>query len=87
MTSKRLFSFSIRTESMWWFVLSLSDALILILSGQISREELTKILTEHGRMPCSVEEAEEYIAMVDEDNDGMLNYKEFVALFTQKIGL
>ena len=65
----------------------MSDALILILSGQISREELTKILTEHGRMPCSVEEAEEYIAMVDEDNDGMLNYKEFVALFTQKIGL
>lgn len=56
-------------------------------NGRISREELTKILTEHGRMPCSVSEAEEYIAMVDEDNDGMLNYKEFVALFTEKIGL
>lgn len=38
-------------------------------------------------MPCSVTEAEEYIAMVDEDHDGMLNYKEFVALFTEKIGL
>merc|ERR1711971_714275 len=56
-------------------------------NGRISREELTKILTEHGRMPCSITEAEEFIAMVDEDNDGMLNYKEFVTLFTEKIGL
>ena len=31
-------------------------------------------------------EAEEYIAMVDQDNDGMLNYGEFVTLFTEKIG-
>ena len=60
---------------------------IIIFSGRISREELTKILTEHGRMPVSLAEAEEYIAMVDQDNDGMLNYGEFVTLFTEKIGL
>ena len=35
----------------------------------------------------SLAEAEEYIAMVDQDNDGMLNYGEFVTLFTEKIGL
>jgi len=56
-------------------------------NGRISREELTKILTEHGRMRVSLAEAEEYIAMVDQDNDGMLNYGEFVTLFTEKIGL
>ena len=37
-------------------------------------------------MRVSLQEAEEYIAMVDQDNDGMLNYGEFVTLFTEKIG-
>ena len=38
-------------------------------------------------MKVSLEEAAEYIAMVDTDSDGMLDYSEFVTLFTQKIGL
>ena len=33
----------------------------------------------------SVEEAEEFIAMVDKDGDSMLDYSEFVVLFTEKI--
>ena len=45
------------------------------------------MLTECGRMQLTMEEAEEFIAMVDTDGDGMLNYEEFVNLFTNKIGL
>ena len=56
-------------------------------SGKISREELTEVLTQHGRMKVSLEEAGDYIAMVDTDSDGMLDYGEFVSLFTTKIGL
>ena len=59
----------------------------LIFSGKISQEELTEVLTRHGRMRVSLEEAGDYIAMVDTDSDGMLDYSEFVTLFTQKIGL
>ena len=59
----------------------------LSFSGKISRDELTNVLTAHGRMKVSLEEAAEYIAMVDTDSDGMLDYSEFVTLFTQKIGL
>ena len=43
------------------------------------------MLTEMGRMKMSVEEAEEFIAMVDKDGDSMLDYSEFVVLFTEKI--
>ena len=57
------------------------------LSGKISKEELTRVLTECGRMQLTLEEAEEFIAMVDDDGDGMLDYEEFVKLFTQKLGL
>ena len=60
---------------------------LTIFSGKISREELTDVLTNHGRMKVSLEEAGDYIAMVDTDSDGMLDYSEFVALFTTKIGL
>jgi len=56
-------------------------------NGKISHDELTNVLTAHGRMKVSLEEAAEYIAMVDTDADGMLDYSEFVTLFTQKIGL
>ena len=59
----------------------------LSFSGKISHDELTNVLTAHGRMKVSLEEAAEYIAMVDTDADGMLDYSEFVTLFTQKIGL
>ena len=45
------------------------------------------MLTNHGRMRVSLEEAGDYIAMVDTDSDGMLDYSEFVTLFTTKIGL
>jgi len=54
-------------------------------NGKISSSELTKVLTEMGRMKMSVEEAEEFIAMVDKDGDSMLDYSEFVVLFTEKI--
>ena len=63
------------------------DTFELTFSGKISRDELTNVLTAHGRMKVSLEEAAEYIAMVDTDSDGMLDYSEFVTLFTQKIGL
>merc|ERR1712013_229910 len=56
-------------------------------NGKISKEELTRVLTECGRMQLTMEEAEEFIVMVDTDGDGMLNYEEFVNLFTNKIGL
>jgi len=56
-------------------------------NGKISRDELTDVLTKHGRMKVSLEEADDYIAMVDTDADGMLDYSEFVSLFTTKIGL
>ena len=48
---------------------------------------MTEVLTQHGRMKVSLEEAGDYIAMVDTDADGMLDYSEFVNLFTTKIGL
>ena len=38
-----------------------------------------------GRMRMPVEEADELIAMVDKDGDSMLDYSEFVVLFTEKI--
>ena len=38
-------------------------------------------------MKVTLEEAADYIAMVDRDDDGMMDYKEFVTLFTEKIGL
>ena len=56
-------------------------------SGKISKDELTKVLTSHGNMKLTIEEAEDYISMVDTDGDGMMNYSEFVTLFTEKIGL
>merc|ERR1712123_274711 len=56
-------------------------------NGKISKEELTRVLTECGRMQLTLEEAEEFITMVDTDGDGMLDYQEFVNLFTQKLGL
>ena len=54
-------------------------------SGKISCDELTKVLTEMGKMKMTVEEAEEFIAMVDKDGDSMLDYSEFVMLFTEKL--
>ena len=48
---------------------------------------MVKVLTDHGTMKVTLEEAEDYIAMVDTDDDGMMNYSEFVTLFTQKIGI
>ena len=38
-------------------------------------------------MKVTLEEAEDYIKMVDTDDDGMMNYQEFVTLFTEKIGI
>ena len=52
-------------------------------SGKISYKELMKVLTEFGEMKLSLEEAEEMISMVDTDNDNMMDYMEFVTLFTQ----
>ena len=63
------------------------DLSTLDCSGKISKEELTRVLTECGRMQLTMEEAEEFIAMVDNDGDGMLDYQEFVNLFTNKLGL
>ena len=44
-------------------------------------------MTDHGKMKVTLEEASDYIAMVDKDDDGMMDYSEFVTLFTEKIGL
>ena len=52
-------------------------------SGKISSKELMKVLTEFGEMKLSLEEAEEMISMVDTDKDNMMDYMEFVTLFTQ----
>ena len=52
-------------------------------SGKISYKELMKVLTEFGEMKLSLEEAEEMISMVDTDKDNMMDYLEFVNLFTQ----
>ena len=53
------------------------------LSGKISDKELIKVLTEFGEMKLSLDEAEEMISMVDTDKDNMMDYMEFVTLFTQ----
>ena len=52
-------------------------------SGRISSEELKAVLTEFGEMRLSLEEAEDMISMVDSDKDNMMDYMEFVTLFTQ----
>ena len=68
-------------------ILNLLYLSTLDCSGKISKEELTRVLTECGRMQLTLKEAEEFIAMVDNDGDGMLDYEEFVNLFTNKLGL
>ena len=93
MTLKRHFSCLTRTESKYFLNIELdlnqlkSYQNLIVSSGKISRDELVKVLTDHGTMKVTLEEAEDYIAMVDTDDDGMMNYSEFVTLFTQKIGI
>ena len=54
-------------------------------SGKISSEELRKVLTVLGEMKLSLEDAEEMISMVDTDKDNMMDYMEFVTLFTKAV--
>ena len=56
-------------------------------SGKISSEELKTVLTELGNMRLSLEEAEDMISMVDRDKDNMMDYMEFVTLFTQSMDI
>lgn len=46
-------------------------------NGYISAEELRYVVTSFGEV-LSNEEAEELIAMFDKNNDGQLEYEEFV---------
>lgn len=40
------------------------------------------VVTSYGKMKLSVAEADEMIRAADIDGDGMIDYEEFVALFT-----
>ena len=42
------------------------------------------ILTSYGKMKLSEEDAEELLTVVDADGDDLLDYEEFVRLFTDK---
>jgi len=50
--------------------------------GKVSAAELGDILTKQGRNKLSDEEVEEMISSVDKDDDGMVNFDEFIKLFT-----
>ena len=50
--------------------------------GRVSAQELKVALTRSGKMRLTDEQAEEMIAAVDVDQDGMLSYDELVRLFT-----
>lgn len=50
--------------------------------GKVSAAELGDILTKQGRNKLSDEEVEEMIESVDKDDDGMVNFDEFIKLFT-----
>jgi len=56
-------------------------------NGHVDSDELRRVLVECGRMKLTEEEADEFIGLVDADGDGMLDYSEFVQLFTEKLGL
>ena len=51
-------------------------------SGKISRDELRKIVTCYGRMRLSEADADEMLSAADADGDGLIDYEEFVKLFT-----
>ena len=48
---------------------------------------MKRVLTELGEMKLSNEEVDDLISMVDVDGDSLLNYSEFVDLFTEKLVL
>jgi len=50
--------------------------------GKVSAAELGDILTKQGRNKMSEEEVEEMINSVDKDDDGMVDFDEFIKLFT-----
>ena len=54
-------------------------------SGTISCSEMRRVMTELGDMKLTNEEVEDLISMVDVDGDNMLDYTEFVNLFTEKL--
>ncbi|CAG5118416.1 unnamed protein product [Candidula unifasciata] len=48
-------------------------------SGRISVDELQALLTQHGRKG----KAEKYIASVDKDQDGKINFEEFLKMWKE----
>mmetsp|Transcript_19888 Transcript_19888/g.64727 ORF Transcript_19888/g.64727 Transcript_19888/m.64727 type:complete len:514 (-) Transcript_19888:65-1606(-) len=52
-------------------------------SGYITKDELAQVLSEFGN---EVTDLEQIIAEADQDNDGRINYDEFVALMTSADG-
>ena len=51
-------------------------------SGQISPAELRYVLTGAGSMRLTEEEVAELVAAVDADQDGLINFRELVKMFT-----
>ena len=51
-------------------------------SGQISPAELRYVLTGAGSMRLTEEEVAEMVAAVDADQDGLINFRELVKMFT-----
>merc|ERR1719411_2370336 len=50
--------------------------------GKVSAEELGEILTKQGKNKLTTEEVEDMISRVDMDDEGMVDFDEFVKLFT-----
>ncbi len=51
-------------------------------SGKISKDELKNVVTSYGKMKMTDEDAEDMLRAADFDGDGLINYEEFVKMFT-----